>query len=194
MGLFDNFGQKAGEFAKKAVQKTGEFAETAVRKTGEFAETAVKKTGEIAETTKLTVTLKTEEMKLKDLYEELGKLYYESADKGKLDAAVMEIDEKFADIRQLKLEIAAKGGKVFCSKCEKEIDSDAAFCPFCGEKNAHEAKAEDKKGASAANGEKTSAKAENSDMGKSEVKSAPMTSSEFISFFETTMKKYKLSK
>ena len=110
MGFFDDFTKSAKNIASKAVKKTGELAESA----------------------KLTILLKSEESKLEGLFAALGKLTYEKADAALIAAEILEIDEQKNVIKQLKADIAANSGKMFCPACGKEIADDAKFCPACG--------------------------------------------------------------
>lgn len=120
MGIIDNLSKSAKTFAEKAVRKTGEVAESA----------------------KLAFTLKTEEMKLDGLFEELGRLCYDKADEALIAAQILEIDEQKSVIAQIKAEIAANSGKLICESCGKEIPSEAAFCSYCGKKQAQKKKSE----------------------------------------------------
>lgn len=99
-----------------------------------FAEKAVKKTGEVAESAKLAISLKSEEIKLDGLFEELGRLCYGKAEEGLITAQILEIDEQKSVIAQIKAEIAANSGKAICENCGKDIPNEAAFCSYCGRK------------------------------------------------------------
>lgn len=162
-----------------------------------FAEKAVKKTGEVAESAKLTISLKSEESKLENLFAALGKLCYEKAEDGLIAAQILEIDEQKTVIAQIKAEIAANSGKVFCQSCGKEIDADTAFCPHCG------AKQEQKKNVTTAAAEEPApaaaeapkpAEPKPADPAPAKPESKPMTTAEFVEFFKATMVKYGFAK
>lgn len=170
MGFFDDFTKNAKNIASKAVKKTGELAESA----------------------KLTITLKSEESKLEGLFAALGKLTYEKADAALIAAEILEIDEQKNVIKQLKADIAANSGKMFCPACGKEIADDAKFCPACGKPQetkaepVNETKAED---------EKKNVKTEEAAAPKADtITVKPLTPDEFVAFFKATMVKYGFAK
>lgn len=111
---------------------------SAAGKVGHFTRVAVKKTGEAAELAKLRVAFISEKRKLEGMFSTLGKLFYEQV-KGtdvrvQIAAQIMEIDEQKAVISKLKSDIVAAKGKAVCAGCGSPIDSEAAFCPACGER------------------------------------------------------------
>ena len=76
---------------------------------------------------------------LDELYEKLGKLYYEGISTGKSNgtkesAIIAKIDSIKTDMEILKAEVgmAPKKGKV-CTTCKRAIPKNASFCPYCGE-------------------------------------------------------------
>ncbi len=106
----------------------------------ETALNAGKKAGEVANKTKIRFALANMQSDLDELYEKLGKLYYEAISKGtengtKESAVIAKIDSIKADMEVLKAEIGLfpRSGKV-CGACGKTIPKNAEFCPYCGEK------------------------------------------------------------
>lgn len=156
-----------------------------------FAEKAVKKTGEVAESAKLTICLKSEEVKLDELYEDLGRLTYEKADEVVITAQILEIDEQKLIIAQIKAEIAANNGKASCSSCGKDIPSEAAFCSYCGKQQAQKKNiAAEPPATSCETAGKSEAQSESCP--KQDIK--PLGTEEFVEFFKATMLKYGLAK
>jgi len=70
------------------------------------------------------------------LYKEVGKIIYaahtnEETSTEMLDEILLAIDEKKAQIEELRAAAAEKNEKV-CSACGKENDKDSNFCSSCG--------------------------------------------------------------
>ena len=102
------------------------------------ATTAGKKASDFANKTKIKCALANMQSDLDELYEKLGRLYYEAISKGaengtKESAIIAKIDSVKADMEILKAEIGLfpKQGKV-CGECGKTVPKNAAFCPYCG--------------------------------------------------------------
>lgn len=142
-----------------------------------LARTAVKKGSEVAESAKLTITLKSEERKLENMFSTLGKLFYEQVKgtdvRAQIKAQVMEIDEQKLVIQELKASIDETNGKIKCDSCGKDMDIDAAYCPTCGKAQAM------KKG---------DCKAAPASEEQSAVK--PLSADDFVEFFKSTTEKY----
>ena len=105
---------------------------TDLKKSGQEAAGKAK---DLAEVTKLQLAQKEQERKLEQLYTQLGKCFYESA---QLEES-SEFFEMAQSITLLREEIAAskeqqmliKGG-VRCAACGTPMEADALFCPNCG--------------------------------------------------------------
>ncbi len=111
---------------------------TAAGKVGRFTKVAVRKTGEAAEIAKLQVAFISEKRKLEGMFSTLGKLFYEQV-KGtdvrvQIAAQIMEIDEQKISVADLRSAIVAAKGRASCPGCGKPINTEAAYCPSCGEK------------------------------------------------------------
>ena len=112
-----------------------------IKKTvSETASTAGKKASDFANKTKVRFALANMQSDLDELYEKLGKLYYDAISTGavngtKESAVITKIDSIKADMEVLKAEIGLfpRRGKI-CTACGKTIPNNAEFCPYCGEK------------------------------------------------------------
>lgn len=103
------------------------------------AQSAGKKAGDFANKAKVRFALANLQSDLDELYEKLGKLYYESIASGvdngtKESALINKIDSVKTDMEILKAEIGLntkKRGKI-CASCGKTVPKNAEFCPYCG--------------------------------------------------------------
>lgn len=111
MAFFDNIQSKSKEVAQKAK--------------------------DMAEQTKLKSAIANENNKIKQLYETLGKLYYDR-NKDMVSEPYIEvtksIDQAFAQIAQYEQSILALKEKHNCPNCGHSISSGAIFCNSCGTK------------------------------------------------------------
>lgn len=98
---------------------------------------AVKKSKEVAETLKNKGIIADEKRKLRDLYREVGRKYYEKCQtENESDA---EFSELFESISACKRKIAEREAAIgvikhraVCSSCGETLPEDAVFCPKCG--------------------------------------------------------------
>ena len=117
MEFFDKLGKKASEAYKMTADKTGKIAK----------ETKMKfKIGEL-------------KSQINDIYEEIGKKVYEkhvkkeeTSMKKDLEEQCTKIDVMSDEIEMLLKQCLELKDKKQCSKCFKEIEKDAKFCPNCG--------------------------------------------------------------
>ena len=126
------------------------FFDTIGKKASEAYSATTKKTGEIAKETKLKMKIAENKSKINDLYEEIGKKVYEkhvkdeSIDiKSELEDECTKIDVLASEIKSCQTSILELKDRKKCPKCDSEIDSNAVFCPKCGEKQTEESKAEE---------------------------------------------------
>lgn len=103
------------------------------------ANKAAKKTNDLTALAKLNVAVKNTEMKLGDVYEEIGRLFYNAERNGEdytsdIAALIMKADKMKADIEATKKQINALRKVVVCDGCGNEIADDAAYCSYCGTK------------------------------------------------------------
>ena len=119
MDFFDKLGKKASEAYKITADKTGKLAK----------ETKLKfKIGEL-------------KGQINDIYEEIGKKVYEKhireeeiCIKKDLEEQCTRIDVLSSEIDNLLKECLELKNQKQCPKCYKQIDKEAKFCPYCGEK------------------------------------------------------------
>ena len=119
MEFFDKLGKKATEAYKVTADKTGKIAK----------ETKIKfKIGEL-------------KSQINDIYEEIGKKVYEKhireeeiSIKKDLEEQCTKIDVLSDEIDSLLKQCLELKDKKQCSKCYKEIEKEAKFCPYCGKK------------------------------------------------------------
>lgn len=112
--------------------KLGNIASETYKKTS-------KKTGELAKEAKIRMKMNEDKAKIKDLYEEIGKIVYqkhisneEVSIKEDLNSYCTQIDELSKKIEKYLDQIMALKGKRICENCHTEIDSKVKFCPSCG--------------------------------------------------------------
>ena len=96
-----------------------------------------KTSGELLKSTKLSLSLASEEDKLKQIYMEIGKKVHEIYQYG--GALGKFFDEKYAEIlktesgiQALKSQMDTIKGVRPCTKCGASVARDAGFCPKCG--------------------------------------------------------------
>lgn len=115
------------------------FFEDFKRGATDAAAKAARKTDEISNIVRLNVNVKTGEMKLSGVFEEIGRLFYEAERTGTdytsdIASAIMKADKIKADIENAKKQLAKLRKVAVCKNCGKEISDEVAFCPFCGAK------------------------------------------------------------
>lgn len=103
------------------------------------ARAATKKTEEVINKGKIKFALANLQSDLDELYEELGRLRYDSVSLGaahgsKEAAVIRKIDSIKADMEILKAEITRTAKDNVCPECNKPVKKGLSFCPFCGEK------------------------------------------------------------
>lgn len=102
-------------------------------------------TGKIAKETKLKIKINENKGKIEEIYEEIGKIVYESHIReekleiqGDLLQKCSKIDELAKEIEEARIEILKLNQKRICKKCAAEIEETALFCSKCGEKQEQE--------------------------------------------------------
>ena len=100
---------------------------------------ASQKTGELAKEAKIKMKMNENKSKIKDLYEEIGKIIYqkhinkeEVKIKEDLDSYCSQIDEISKEQEKLQEEVLALKNKRICENCYTEIELNVKYCPHCG--------------------------------------------------------------
>ena len=100
---------------------------------------ASQKTGELAKEAKTKMKMNENKAKIKDLYEEMGKIIYqkhinsdEVSIKEDLDTYCSQIDEISKEQEKLQEELLALKNKRICENCYTEIELNVKYCPQCG--------------------------------------------------------------
>lgn len=101
------------------------------------AQSLTEKVSSVYESSKLRSKIAAEEHESVKLMAEIGKIVYARFAEGKeVDSEFQELCEGILGhkkaVDELKATAAGKKGLKICPACEKEIDKDAMFCPYCG--------------------------------------------------------------
>ena len=103
----------------------------------DVAKAAGKKAEGIANTAKIKFALANLQSDLDELYEKLGRLYYNTMTGGNADehsegVLIGKITTVKADMEILKAELAAAKNENICASCGKNVEKELSFCPYCG--------------------------------------------------------------
>ncbi len=106
---------------------------------------ASQKTGELAKEAKLKMKMNENRAKIKDLYEEIGKIIYQKHIHGEevkikedLNTYCSQIDEISKLQEKLQEELLTLKNKRICENCYTEIELNVKYCPHCGFEQATE--------------------------------------------------------
>lgn len=99
---------------------------------------AAKKTKDLAGIAKLSADIEETKSLITAVYAEIGKKYCETHDKETAEDSftvdIATVENLKEQLEALKAERLKLRGKVTCAACEKAVDMDYVFCPFCGAK------------------------------------------------------------
>lgn len=107
------------------------------KKVGDIAQTAAKKSSDLVETTKINMNINSEEESIKNLYKEIGEVFYEKygSNPGN-DGVIVALCEKIRaheeTIKDLKEKSNEKKNINICPTCGDEVEKEKAFCGKCG--------------------------------------------------------------
>jgi len=101
----------------------------------------VKKTEELTALAKMKYALRSEQNKLSECFEEIGKFYYAYQREGtdfvtEIAALIAEADLIKVNITEIKKEIARLQNVTACKECGSKMNNGMVFCPICGAKQA----------------------------------------------------------
>ena len=106
---------------------------------------ASQKTGELAKEAKIKMKMNENKAKIKDLYEEIGKIVYQKhiheedvKIKEDLDSYCSQIDQISKEQEKLQEELLTIKNKRICENCYTEIELNVKYCPHCGFEQAAE--------------------------------------------------------
>ncbi len=102
-------------------------------------------TSKIARETKLKMKINENKGKINDIYKEIGEKVYSKHVKGEnldiktdLNEECSKLDTLCKEIEDARIEILKLNQKKLCQNCSAEIESNAQFCPKCGQKQNEE--------------------------------------------------------
>ena len=117
MGFFDKIGEKASEVYNSTAEKTNK----------------------LTKEMKLKSTINDTKGKINKLYQEIGEDLFNKYQEHKLNEIEKDFSEQFYQLELYKKEIDEAQNEIYtlknirlCEKCQKEMNSTAKFCPFCG--------------------------------------------------------------
>lgn len=115
------------------------FFENIGKRVSEAAQVAAKKSSELVEVTKLNSSISSEENKIRELYQQIGKSVYQKFVIGEevipeVNDTCLEIQTREKTIDDLKEKIHEIKNIRLCEQCGAELDRDTAFCSKCGAK------------------------------------------------------------
>ena len=116
-----------------------EFFEKLGKKATETFNSAAEKTNKIASETKIKLKINDCKSKIKDLYQDIGKVVYQKfVLDGKLEVKedieeqLSKISELTNQIEEYEKQILDLSDKKQCVNCKNKIEKNAKFCPECG--------------------------------------------------------------
>ena len=124
---------------KDLLEKVKVTATTAAEAAGKAADVASKKAGELANVTKLNLQIFDLNTDIELLFKEIGKSVYlthtgAEIEAEEIDSKIVQIDEKYAKIAELKECIASRKTTCRCPNCGCECNKTDSFCSACGTK------------------------------------------------------------
>lgn len=116
-----------------------EFFEKLGKKASETFNNAGEKANKIASETKLKFKINDNKSKIKDIYQDIGKIVYQKfvldgnlEIKDDIAEQLTKITELTDEIEKYEKQILELGNMKQCVNCKNKIDKNAKFCPECG--------------------------------------------------------------
>lgn len=122
------------------IKKTAvDTASTVAQSAKESSAVVAKKSGELIEVSKITVSITSNESKMKDLYSEIGKKICQKHEDGlyidpELVESCNEVLTLKTSIKEMKQKVNELRNKKVCTNCDTSLPEDTTFCPKCGNK------------------------------------------------------------
>ena len=118
------------------------------KKVADVADNARVKAKELYDVAKLKIEIRKKEADLDECLEKLGRAYFVQVKRDidnseKIELLVQKAENISNEIYALKKNVADAQTKKICEHCASIIDTDAPFCPNCGQKVVAEAKCEE---------------------------------------------------
>lgn len=115
------------------------FLEDLGKKIGETAESFTNKAGEVVEIQRIRNQIHTMERSNDRDFRDIGRMVYDKYKDGEVIDTEMvciceEIEKREASVEELEQMIADVKGTVNCPDCQKPLEKDMAYCPYCGAK------------------------------------------------------------
>ena len=116
-----------------------EFFEKLGKKATETFNSAAEKTNKIASETKIKLKINDCKSKIKDLYQDIGKVVYQKfvldgklKVKEDIEEQLTKISEYTSQIEEYEKQILSLSDMKLCVNCKNKIEKNAKFCPECG--------------------------------------------------------------
>ena len=97
-----------------------------------------KKTKELSDSSKINSKINEEKSNIQKKYQELGEIYYKEHVKTEENSQLKELCDSITaslnSIEDCEKQLQEVKGVAICSKCNKEVAVDVAFCNYCGNK------------------------------------------------------------
>lgn len=127
------------ENLSKFVKTASESALHAVKSVKDGANTVAEKSKDLVEISKLTLSISSEESKIKELYIKIGQEVFEKHSKGiyidpDLVPTCNDLLGMSDNITAMKEKINELKNKRVCTECNTELADNIVFCPKCGSK------------------------------------------------------------
>lgn len=128
-----DFKDAISKIKKTAIDKASTVAQSAKEGSAVIA----KKSEELVEISKLTVSISSAEVKIKDIYAEIGRHLCEKHEHGiyidpDLVESCNEVIKLKTNVKNMQDTILQLKNKKRCPECEESFEAETPFCPKCG--------------------------------------------------------------
>lgn len=135
-----NVAKTVGDGAANVAKTVGDGASTVAKSVGGGASTVAKKSGELLELSKLSLSISSNDEKIKDSYIELGEMVYNRyKNNQQLDPDLTEKCNKIFQMEKNNKDMKERVHELkkvkYCLNCGYELEDEDVFCPKCGAKH-----------------------------------------------------------